>query len=137
MKPGLYLESIPSNIVGSPVMAVCDRLADAFSTDPELAAGMGLAVTPRSPRHLWVSLIRAMEPGRGLGGRTMDRLCALCDDHGVVLELQALVVAGCSGLDQRALDAFYARCGFTSDRRTRRAGMMSRTPRGSCMRRAA
>jgi GNAT superfamily N-acetyltransferase len=137
MKPGLYLESVPCDIAGSPAMAVCDRLAAAFANDPELALGVGLAVTPVSPRHVWISMIRAMEPGRGMGGRLMDHLCAACDAHGVTIELQAIVVEGAGGLRQEALDAFYARCGFARDRPTHRPHALARTPRGSSLRRAA
>jgi hypothetical protein len=128
MKPGLYLESVPCDIAGSPVMAVCDVLTRLFEDDRDISAGIGLAVTPLSPRHLWVSLIRAFPPGNGLGGRMMDALCAICDRQGVVIELHSVPV-GDSGLGESDLRRFYARCGFVDDEEWHRADAMVRQPR--------
>ena len=128
MKPGLYLESVPCDIAGSPVMAVCAALEALFREDGEISAGVGLAVTPVSPRHLWVSMIRAFAPGNGLGGRAMDAMCAACDRHGVVIELRSVPV-GEGGLGEADLRRFYGRCGFTADEERCRPDAMARQPR--------
>lgn len=119
MNPGFHIESVASDLVGTPSHRAAENARSAWDEDAALRTGTLVAVTPTSPTSLWVSLIRAGEPGRGHGGRALAVLCAACDDEDVVLELRSGAVDGPAarrfgGLDQTALDAFYRRRGFVA-----------------------
>lgn len=126
MARGLHIERVPADIRDAPSLRVCADMARCFEEHPAIAGSVLLAVTPTSPRHLWISLLHVADPLRGIGGGTLDALCLASDEHAVTIELQA--ISRNRGLDQNGLISFYARRGFERDARTARTNAMRRDP---------
>jgi GNAT superfamily N-acetyltransferase len=117
MTPGIYVESVPQDLLGRPSVRVLRMLERVFETDRELSASVCLAASPTGPTHVWVSMLHSRRRGRGMGGAVLDSLCCACDLEGVTIEMQAVSLANtlkdaAGSLDQKALEAFYARRGF-------------------------
>jgi len=129
--PGIHIDRLTDDLRGSPVDRVATAVRLAFADDVEAARAIGLVLTVRGPRHVWVAMLKSHRRRQGLAGRVLDRLCRLCDEAGVVLQMQAVALPGKAAdaagrLDQRALEAFYGRRGFVADTTSRRAHAMTR-----------
>jgi len=130
---GFHAERVPVDIGGSPTARVCERMTALFIAVGDLNRGITLAVTPRTPRDLWISMLISTDRGRGLASHAMDVLTFLCDIHGVTIRMQSVSLKGsrrdgATALDQSSLDAFYARRGFVPDDGEWKACSMIRTP---------
>jgi hypothetical protein len=132
MNPGFHVEGMSCDLHGAPSHRAAEQCRSAWSEVEDLRTSTLVAVMPTTPHHLWVSLLRTDRPGRGLGGAVLKALCAACDEHDVVVELKAHVMADRAGrpregLDQASLVAFYERRGFETVR-GRNDGRMLREP---------
>lgn len=133
MTTGFHMGSVPMDIGGSPVMLVCSSMTALFHCDDRLMTTLTMAVVPETPNDIVVSMLRSESRGRGCAGRVMDVLTMLCDVHLVTVRLQSISLrsdsdADADKLDQKALDAFYARRRFVRDDANWRAYSMIRTP---------
>lgn len=117
MTPGMHVEGVPEDLLGRPSVRVLRMLERMFAADAEISSTVCLAASPTGPYHVWVSMLHSRRRGRGLGGAVLDSLCCACDLEGVTIEMQAVSLSQTlkdadGTLDQKALDAFYARRGF-------------------------
>lgn len=130
---GFHAERVPLDIGGSPTARVCERMSAIFSSMPDLNDSITLAVTPQSPSDLWISMLISTDRGRGLASHAVDVLAFLCDLHAVTIRMQSVSLKGsrkdgATALDQKALDAFYARRGFIPDDTVWKVCSMIRIP---------
>lgn len=130
---GFHAERMPTDIGGSPTERVCERMTALFGAVPDLNRHITLAVKPQSPRDLWISMLISTDRGRGLASHAIDVLTFLCDVHGVTVRMQSVSLRetrrdGATALEQKALDAFYARRGFVADDTAWKAYSMIRRP---------
>lgn len=130
MTPGMHVESVADDLVGKPSVRVLRMLECMFAADAELSSSVCLAASPTGPTHVWISMLHSRRRGHGLGGAALDSLCCACDLEGVTIEMQAVSLSHTlkdadGALDQKALDAFYARRGFVpATARTRRNSLV-------------
>ena len=132
MKPGFHVEAVTSDLEDTPSNTAARWCRDHWEGHDGLRTGTLVALTPVTPRHLWISLLRSRTTGQGLGKALLDAVCSACDEHGVVIELKAHPIQGPAdtpfgGLDQGSLTAFYERRGFVTVPH-RRDGRMIREP---------
>lgn len=132
MKPGFHVETVTTDLEDAPSNRAARECRSHWEGRDDLRSETLVALTPVTPRHLWVSLLRARTTGQGLGKAVMDAVCAACDEHGVVIELKAHAIQGPTatpfgGLDQTSLTEFYERRGFVMVP-NRRDGRMIREP---------
>jgi GNAT superfamily N-acetyltransferase len=137
MMPGLYVSPSGDACDGTPSMAVAGGMARLFRGRPDLERHLDLSLVPDGERSVEISMIDAHDRrGHGLGGLALDRLCALADEHGVRLWMQAVSLRSTlrrneGALDQEQLEAFYARRGFSADPEPRTFNAMLRLPTAS------
>jgi hypothetical protein len=78
-------------------------------------------------KSLWISSIRTVESGQGNASRVLDKICAIADEHGVRIRLDAKPF-GSGGLSKANLTAWYKRHGFKP---VRNGSIMERPPASS------
>ncbi len=135
MKAGLDTGRIPEDLLGRPSTMVVEGMARFMAARPDIASNVLISLTPESPRHIRIGMLRSGRRRLGHAGRALDELVRLCDDSGVVLHLQSVSrprredLPMEDHLEQDDLDAFYGRRGFIVDDRDWRAYALVRIPR--------